>query len=46
MQNMGQILKGSDYFMTNIIFDIFLIYFTFRALGVEGPRGGGIKGEF
>ena len=41
MQNMVQIRKKNTYFVTNI-FSFFI--FTFRALGVESPRGGAIEG--
>ena len=38
MQNMVQIRKKNTYFVTNKFFRFFI--FTFRALGVESPRGG------
>ena len=40
MQNMVQIRKNNVYFVTrNIVF----VIVTFRALGVESPRGGAVE---
>ena len=40
MQNMVQIRKKNIYFVTQ--FSFIFAFFTFRALGVESPRGGAI----
>ena len=41
IQNMVDIGKGNAFFVT-----IFLLIFTFRALGVESPRGGAMLKPF